>query len=106
MLNSMQGKCLSLWFLKSTTKRHAEALILNNFLHQNYIMKKKRNLHYVDSFAKYKVAVSGFYKVPLFSLLYSSDNKAVMCDDTSYFIAFSNYNDAYLTIRRFYPPRK
>ena len=50
------------------------------------------------SFAKYKVAVSGFYKVPLFSLLYSSDNKAVMCDDTSYFIAFSNYNDAYLTM--------
>lgn len=50
------------------------------------------------SFAKYKVAISGFYKVPLFSLLYSSDNKAVMCDDTSYFIAFSNYNDAYLAM--------
>ena len=46
------------------------------------------------SFSKYKVAISGFYKVPMFSLLYSTD-KPVMCDDTSYFIAFANYNDAY-----------
>lgn len=49
------------------------------------------------SFSKYKVAISGFYKVPMFSLLYSSD-KPVMCDDTSYFIAFSTYNDAYVAM--------
>lgn len=45
------------------------------------------------SFAKYKVGVSGFYKKPLFSLLYSE--KPVMVDDTSYFLPFDNYADAY-----------
>lgn len=45
------------------------------------------------SFAPYKVGVSGFYKKPLFSLLVS--DKPIMTDDTSYFISFDNYNDAY-----------
>lgn len=45
------------------------------------------------SFAPYKVGVSGFYKKPLFSLLIS--DKPVMTDDTSYFLSFYNYNDAY-----------
>lgn len=45
------------------------------------------------SFAPYKVGVSGFYKKPLFSLLVS--DKPVMTDDTSYFLSFYNYNDAY-----------
>ncbi|MBR3268733.1 MAG: hypothetical protein IKI58_08440 [Oscillospiraceae bacterium] len=48
------------------------------------------------SFAPYKVGVSGFYKKPLFSLLYSS--KPVMTDDTSYFLSFDNYNDAYVVM--------
>lgn len=45
------------------------------------------------SFALYKVALSGFYKKPLFSLLYSK--KPVMTDDTAYFLAFDNYDTAY-----------
>ena len=45
------------------------------------------------SFAPYKVGVSGFYKKPLFSLLTS--DKPVMTDDTSYFLSFDNYDDAY-----------
>ncbi len=45
------------------------------------------------SFAPYKVGVSGFYKKPLFSLLTS--DKPVMTDDTSYFLSFNNYEDAY-----------
>lgn len=45
------------------------------------------------SFAPYKVGLSGFYKKPLFCLLYS--DKPVMTDDTSYFLAFDNYNIAY-----------
>lgn len=45
------------------------------------------------SFVPYKVALSGFYKKPLFSLLYS--NKPVMTDDTAYFLAFDNYDLAY-----------
>lgn len=45
------------------------------------------------SFAPYKVGLSGFYKKPLFSLLYS--DKPVMTDDTSYFLAFDRYDIAY-----------
>ena len=47
------------------------------------------------SYARYKVGVSGFYKTPLFSVLYSDDGKPVMTDDTSYFIDFSEYDLAY-----------
>lgn len=45
------------------------------------------------SFAPYKVGLSGFYKKPLFSLLYS--DKPVMTDDTTYFLTFDNYDTAY-----------
>lgn len=45
------------------------------------------------SFAKYKVVVSGFYKVPLFALIHSS--KPVMTDDTTYFIGFETFDAAY-----------
>lgn len=47
------------------------------------------------SYSKFKVGVSGFYKRPLFSVLYSSDEKPVMTDDTSYFICFEQYDMAY-----------
>lgn len=50
------------------------------------------------SYAKYKVGVSGFYKQPLFSVLYSDDNKPVMTDDTSYFICFESYDMAYVAM--------
>lgn len=44
------------------------------------------------SFAKYKVAVSGFYKQPIFSLLETT--KSAMLDDTCYFLGFNNLKDA------------
>ena len=49
------------------------------------------------SYAEYKVGISGFYKKPLFSLLYNEDRieKPIMVDDTSYFLSFDNYSDAY-----------
>lgn len=49
------------------------------------------------SYSKYKVGVSGFYKKPLFSLLFNCEDiaKPIMLDDTSYFISFENYDDAY-----------
>ena len=47
------------------------------------------------SYSRYKVGVSGFYKKPLFSVLYSNDNKPVMTDDTSYFICFDSYDMEY-----------
>ncbi|MBD5117439.1 MAG: methyltransferase [Ruminococcaceae bacterium] len=50
------------------------------------------------SYSKYKVGISGFYKQPLFSLLYSVDDKPVMTDDTSYFICFDSYNMAYVAM--------
>lgn len=50
------------------------------------------------SYAKYKVGISGFYKKPLFSLLYNKENpeKPVMLDDTSYFLSFDSYDIAYV----------
>ena len=50
------------------------------------------------SYSKYKVGISGFYKEPMFSVLYSDDGKPVMVDDTCYFICFSEYEDAYIAM--------
>lgn len=50
------------------------------------------------SYSRYKVGVSGFYKQPLFSVLYSDDKKPVMTDDTSYFICFDRFDTAYVAM--------
>ena len=50
------------------------------------------------SYARYKVGVSGFYKQPLFSVLYSDNDKPVMTDDTSYFITFDSFDVAYVAM--------
>ena len=50
------------------------------------------------SYSAYKVGVSGFYKKPLFSVLYSDDKKPVMVDDTSYFLCFNSFNMAYVAM--------
>lgn len=50
------------------------------------------------SYARYKVGVSGFYKEPLFSVMYMSSGKPVMTDDTCYYIGFPTYNDAYVAM--------
>ena len=49
------------------------------------------------SYAKYKVGISGFYKKPLFTLLYNEADMEhpIMLDDTSYFLSFNDYSDAY-----------
>ncbi len=49
------------------------------------------------SFAPYKVAVSGLYKIPLFALVSPLDHRAVMFDDTCYFLGFEKYEDALFT---------
>lgn len=46
------------------------------------------------SFAKYKVAVSGFYKKPRFRVLVPLEEKPVMVDDTCYFLPFDTLEDA------------
>lgn len=48
------------------------------------------------SFKPYKVAISGFYKEPRFSLVETFENCPVMLDDTCYFLAFDNKATAVL----------
>lgn len=50
------------------------------------------------SFKPYKVVISGFYKKPIFSLVYSDDKTPIMVDDTCYFLGFDNYVQAYLVM--------
>ena len=50
------------------------------------------------SYSRYKVGVSGFYKQPLFSVLFSENGKPVMTDDTGYFICFESYTSAYVAM--------
>jgi len=49
------------------------------------------------SFKPYKVAISGLYKEPKFSLIFPSDSKSVMLDDTCYYLSFDSLNDAFFT---------
>lgn len=46
------------------------------------------------SFKPYKVAISGLYKKPCFSLVQPYNNKPVMLDDTCYFIGFDDQTQA------------
>ena len=52
----------------------------------------------IYSYSKYKVGISGFYKKPLFSLIYNKSNTdiPVMMDDTAYFLSFDEYDVAYV----------
>jgi len=49
------------------------------------------------SFTAYKVAISGLYKEPCFSLVLPMDNRPVMLDDTCYFLGFDTYLDTLFT---------
>ncbi len=49
------------------------------------------------SFAPYKVAISGLYKQPYFSVIQPIDNRPVILDDTCYFLSFDNFLDALFT---------
>jgi len=46
------------------------------------------------SFLPYKVAISGLYKSPVFTLVMPENGKPLMLDDTCYFIGFEKFNDA------------
>lgn len=48
------------------------------------------------SFKPYKVAVSGFYKEPIFALVHGE--KAIMLDDTCYFLGFDDFSFALITM--------
>ncbi len=49
------------------------------------------------SFKPYKVAISGMYKTTTFSLIIPQNGKAIMLDDTCYFIGFDNKEFAQIT---------
>jgi len=49
------------------------------------------------SFKLYKVAISGLYKEPCFSLVCPIDNRPVLLDDTCYFLSFDTYLEALFT---------
>lgn len=46
------------------------------------------------SFKLYKVAISGLYKRPIFSLILPENSKTLMLDDTCYFLSFDNLSEA------------
>lgn len=46
------------------------------------------------SFLPYKIAISGLYKLPTFTLVLPENDKPLMLDDTCYFIGFEKFSDA------------
>ncbi|NHJ84660.1 MAG: SAM-dependent methyltransferase [Asgard group archaeon] len=46
------------------------------------------------TFLPYKIAISGFYKKPIFTLVEPIGSKSVLFDDTVYYASFSNYKEA------------
>ena len=83
----------------------AYAYLENNhsaFIARKSAVYKNRNPYAVFgigdySFMPYKVAISGLYKKPCFSLLVPVDGKPVLLDDTSYFIGFEEFEEALFT---------
>lgn len=49
------------------------------------------------SFKPYKIAISGLYKKPFFSLILPENNKPLMLDDTCYFLSFDDLEKAIFT---------
>jgi hypothetical protein len=49
------------------------------------------------SFKPFKVAIASLYKQPYFALVLPIENRAVMFDDTCYFLGFDTYLDALFT---------
>jgi len=60
------------------------------------IFKKRFSIFGIGDYAfkPYKIAISGFYKEPFFSLVYPINGKPVMFDDTVYYISFDSYQEA------------
>jgi hypothetical protein len=46
------------------------------------------------AFARYKVAIAGLYKEPIFSLVGPLDDQPIVFDDTCYFLGFDTYDAA------------
>ncbi len=77
--------------------------------HKSYFDKRKSTVYQQKpsfamfgignySFKPYKVAIAGFSKSPVFSLVCPIEDRPVMLDDTCYFLGFDSYTDALLTV--------
>lgn len=95
---------------EDTSKLKELSPLLWNYLTKHfYYFEKRRSKIYEGSpsfsifgigdysFKSYKVAISGFYKKPRFSLIHPIKGKPAMLDDTCYFIGFDNYKHALIT---------
>jgi len=73
--------------------------IINNRKSSIYKGKHKFSIFGIGdySFKPYKVAVSGLYKNPSFSLLLPENDKALMVDDTCYILGFDEVSNAIFT---------
>ncbi len=49
------------------------------------------------AFKPYKIAIAGFYKNPVFSLIVPIEDKPVMLDDTSYYLFFDKFQGAFFS---------
>ncbi|MHA1268552.1 MAG: methyltransferase [Candidatus Helarchaeota archaeon] len=49
------------------------------------------------TFLPYKIAISGFYKIPNFALVPPYNNEPVIFDDTCYYLSFNNFKTAIIT---------
>jgi len=56
------------------------------------------------AFSPYKVAISGFYKKPRFSLIFPINEKPVMLDDTCYYLSFNSLKEALIAWTLFSTP--
>ncbi len=90
-----------------TLKVKAPALWKYLTKNQDYFEKRKSSIYRGKprfsifgigdySFRLYKVAISGLYKQPIFSLVLPVDNRPVMLDDTCYLLGFDTYLEAIL----------
>lgn len=70
--------------------------IINNRKSSIYKNKPKFSIFGIGdySFKPYKIAISGFYKNPFFSLIFPENNKPLMLDDTCYFLSFDKLEEA------------
>ena len=79
----------------------------NYLTHHAAILDGRKSIIYKDrprfsifgigeyAFKPYKIAIAGFYKAPVFSLVAPVENKPVMLDDTSYYLFFNKFQDAF-----------
>ncbi len=74
-------------------KTHAKALDRR----RSRVFKKRFSIFGIGDYAfrPYKVAISGFYKDPIFTLIHPIDGKPAIPDDTVYYVSFDSYETAY-----------